>query len=141
QPRLAGAKTLNRLENVLARSEWTDPSIAEGLLCDAQGRLVEGTMSNVFLVKAGIVSTPDLSRCGVAGAQRGRVREMVQLAAGLECRVRDIDWREIEEAEEVFLTNSLIGAWPVASLGEQRWKPGPVTQRIQQLLAEDDARD
>src|SRR5690606_11828021 len=61
QPRLAGAKTLNRLENVLARGEWDDAAIAEGLLCDGAGNVVEGTMSNLFVVAAGRVATPDLS--------------------------------------------------------------------------------
>jgi len=139
QPRLAGAKTLNRLENVLARSEWSEPTIAEGLLGDADGHVIEGTMSNVFVVRQGVVDTPDLSRSGVVGAQRERVRELLQLAAGVECRVRDITWADVEQADEVFLTNSIIGAWPVASLGEQRWKPGPVTRRVQALIAEGDA--
>jgi len=53
--------------------------------------------------------------------------------------VRDITWADVEQADEVFLTNSIIGAWPVASLGEQRWKPGPVTRRVQALIAEGDA--
>lgn len=125
---------------MLARSEWSDPTIAEGLLADAQGRVVEGTMSNLFVIRQGVASTPDLSRCGVVGAQRERVRELLQLAAGIECRVRDLAWQDVEDADEVFLTNSLIGAWPVASFGERRWKPGPVTRRVQQLIAEDDAR-
>ncbi|MEO5692103.1 MAG: aminodeoxychorismate lyase [Usitatibacter sp.] len=141
QPRLAGAKTLNRLENVLARSEWSDAAIAEGLLADSQERVIEGTMSNVFIVKDGVASTPDLSRCGVVGAQRERVRELLQLAAGIECRVRDLGWADVEDADEFFLTNSLIGVWPVASFGEQRWKPGPVTKCVQQLIVDDDARD
>jgi len=140
QPRLAGAKTLNRLENVMARSEWSDPAIAEGLLGDARGCAIEGTASNLFIVAGGIVSTPDLSRCGVVGAQRERVRELAA-AAGFECRVRDIPWDELLAADEVFLTNSLIGAWPVASLGERRWAPGPVARRVQALIAEHDARD
>ncbi|HEX5629329.1 MAG TPA: aminotransferase class IV, partial [Usitatibacteraceae bacterium] len=53
QPALAGVKSLNRLENVLARAEWRDPAIREGLLADADGRLVEGTMSNVFFSTGG----------------------------------------------------------------------------------------
>jgi 4-amino-4-deoxychorismate lyase len=137
QPRLAGAKTLNRLENVLARSEWDDPAIAEGLLADAAGHVVEGTMSNLFVVKAGRVATPDLSLCGVVGAQRERVREIL----GADCDVRELSWPEVESADELFLTNSLIGAWPVARLGERRWKPGPVTRRVQSMIEEQDARD
>jgi 4-amino-4-deoxychorismate lyase len=139
QPLLAGVKSLNRLENVLARSEWSDASIAEGLLADAGGRVIEGTMSNVFLVKHGLVATPDLGRSGVVGAQRERVRELLA-GAGFECRVADITWKDVEAADEVFLTNSLIGAWPVARLEGRTWPVGAVTRRAQSLIASDDAR-
>ncbi|APV52487.1 aminodeoxychorismate lyase [Betaproteobacteria bacterium GR16-43] len=138
QPRLAGVKTLNRLENVLARSEWFDAAIREGLLCDAAGRLVEGTMSNVFLVIAGALHTPALTRCGVSGAQRDRIRDLA-LSQGIAFDVRDIPFGELREAEEVFLANSLIGIWPVVVLDNQAWKVGPLTRRLQALLAEDDA--
>ena len=136
QPRLAGAKTLNRLESVLARSEWSDAAIAEGLLGDADGRVVEGTMSNLFVVSAGRVSTPALGRCGVVGAQRERVRELL----GARCEERDIAWKALEEADEAFLTNSLIGAWPIARVAHRQWAPGAVTREVQALLAEQDAR-
>jgi 4-amino-4-deoxychorismate lyase len=139
QPRLAGAKTLNRLENVLARSEWDDASIAEGLLADSRGRVIEATMSNVFVVRHGRAATPELSRCGVVGAQRERVREL--LAAGnVACEVSDLDWSALESADEVFLTNSLIGAWPVTAFEGRRWPVGPVTRQVQAMLAEADAR-
>ena len=140
QPRLAGAKTLNRLENVLARSEWDDAAIAEGLIADAQGRVIEGTMSNVFAVKDGRAFTPDLARCGVVGAQRERVREMLA-AAGTPVEVASLDWSAIESADEVFLTNSLIGAWPVVALERREWRVGPVTRRVQALIDAADARD
>jgi 4-amino-4-deoxychorismate lyase len=139
QPRFAGAKTLNRLENVLARGEWTDPEIREGLLADAAGRLIEGTMSNVFVVRRGAVSTPDLSRSGVIGAQRERVRELLA-AQGIPCEDRDIPFEELAQADEVFLTGSLIAVWPVARFGERRWIPGPITRRVQALVDQDDAQ-
>ena len=139
QPRLAGAKTLNRLESVLARSEWNDPAIAEGLLADARGNVIEGVASNLFVVRAGAVATPRLDRCGVVGAQRERVRELLA-RAGFEVTERDIPWGELEAADEVFLTNSLVGVWPVAMLDERRWPAGPVTRRAQALVEEADAR-
>lgn len=139
QPRLAGAKTLNRLENVLARVEWDDPAVAEGLLADASGRLVEGTTSNVFLVAGGRVVTPSLERCGVEGAQRARVLDLLQ-GEGFACEVRDVAFGELETAAEVFLTNSLIGAWPVVALEARRWSPGAVTRRVQAMIGDDDAR-
>jgi len=139
QPRLAGVKTLNRLENVLARSEWFDASIREGLLCDREGRLVEATMSNIFLVRSGALVTPLLTRCGVAGAQRDRVRDLAA-AGGIPCDVRDIPFPELEEVDEVFLANSLIGLWPVVALGEHRWPVGALTRRFQAEIAADDAK-
>ena len=139
QPRLAGAKTLNRLENVLARAEWDDDSIHEGLLCDAADRVVEGTMSNVFVVRNGAVATPRLERCGVAGAQRSRVLALLA-QSGIACEETDIPYAGLAAADEVFLTNSVIGAWPVASLETRTWVPGPVTRLAQRLIREDDAR-
>jgi 4-amino-4-deoxychorismate lyase len=139
QPRLAGAKTLNRLENVLARSEWDDPAVAEGLCADASGRVVEGTMSNLFVVAQGRVATPDLARCGVVGAQRERVRELLA-REGVGCAVEDMGWDAIAGADELFLTNSLIGAWPVARFEARRWSVGPMTRRVQRMIADDDAR-
>ena len=138
QPRLAGAKTLNRLENVLARSEWSDAAISEGLVADAAGRVIEATMSNLFVVRYGVVTTPDLSRCGVVGAQRERVRELLT-GAGFECRVADLSWSEVESADELFLTNSLIGAWPVTRMDERAWPVGRVTRRVQALIEAQDA--
>jgi 4-amino-4-deoxychorismate lyase len=139
QPRLAGAKTLNRLENVLARSEWHEPEIAEGLLGDARGHVIEGISCNLFVVRDGTAATPRLDRCGVVGAQRERVREALA-AQGTAVVERDIPWLELEAADEVFLTNSLIGAWPVRALGGRAWAVGPVTRRVQALIAESDAR-
>jgi 4-amino-4-deoxychorismate lyase len=139
QPRLAGAKTLNRLENVLARSEWDDPAIDEGLLADAEGRVIEATMSNVFIASRGRVFTPDLSRCGVVGAQRERVRELLR-SEQVHCEETDLRWTDIAAADEIFLTNSLIGVWPVRQVDERAYAPGPVAARLQRLIEDDDAR-
>ena len=139
QPRLAGAKTLNRLENVLARSEWHDPGIAEGLLGDARGHVIEGVASNLFVVRGGAVATPKLERCGVVGAQRERVRELLAHAHA-EVAERDIEWAELDHADEVFLTSSLVGAWPVTTFESRHWPVGAVTRRVQALIEEADAR-
>jgi 4-amino-4-deoxychorismate lyase len=60
---------------------------------------------------------------------------------GIACDVRDLPFEALLEADEVFLTNSLIGLWPVARLGERRWAPGPVTRRLQAWIERDDAQD
>ena len=58
QPALPGIKHLNRLEQVMARREWHEPGIAEGLMCDEHDAVVEGTMSNLFLIRGGALLTP-----------------------------------------------------------------------------------
>jgi len=139
QPRLAGAKTLNRLENVLARSEWDDPAIAEGLIADGEGRVIEGTMSNVFVAAGGRVFTPDLARCGVVGAQRERVRELLRRER-VHCEERDLRWTDVLAADEIFLTNSLIDVWAVRQVDERTYAPGPMAARVRALIEADDAQ-
>lgn len=133
QPRLAGIKHLNRLENVLARAEWTDPAIAEGLLRDNGGAVIEGTRCNLFLVERGALVTPVLSGCGVAGVTRDAVIEL-SARHGVACRAETVDCERLETADEVMLVNSLIGAWPVARLGECRWGAFDMTMRVRQWL-------
>jgi len=137
QPALAGVKHLNRLENVMARAEWDDPDIAEGLLCDSGGRVIGGTMTNVFIVTGGSLATPALDQCGVSGVTRDRVIEAAG-RLGITCRIAAIPWREVSEAGEVFLVNSLAGVWPVRELESRPREPGPVTRRVQRALKEED---
>ena len=78
-PALAGMKHCNRLEQVLARAEWSGPDIAESLLFSSSGTLVSGTMTNVFVVQGSKLRTPRVDRCGVAGVMRRVVlREAVR---------------------------------------------------------------
>jgi len=133
QPRLAGVKHLNRLENVLARAEWSDPAIAEGLLLDEAGNVIEGTRCNVFIVEGDALITPDLSCCGVAGV----TRDLVMAAAGgegLRCRIEAVSLQRLEAATEVFLVNSLIGVWPVAALEQCHWSDFRVAPLVRKWL-------
>ena len=131
---LASIKHLNRLEQVLARQEWTDPHIMEGLMLDSDRNLVEGTMSNVFMVKDAVLMTPDLQRCGVAGIMRARVLEMAA-DNSMVARIQRVDRAALRQADEVFVCNSLMGIWPVIGIDEQAYAKGPVTTQLQTLLA------
>lgn len=137
QPRLAGIKHLNRLENVLARAEWRDPTVPEGLLRDPAGNVIEGTMTNLFIIEGSALLTPALDRCGVAGVQRDRV---VEAAArlGLKASVADIPLERALAADEMFLVNSVVGAWQVQRIEARRWAPGKVTPRVRQWLYDED---
>ncbi len=131
---LAGLKHLNKLENVLARAEWADPHYAEGLLFDEKGLLIEGVSSNVFLESDGNLLTPTLDRCGVAGIMRKFVlQELAPLCpAPVECR--EISLHDLQNADAVFVCNSVAGIWPVLSYGDSQWSPGVLTRQLQTEL-------
>lgn len=136
QPALAGIKHLNRLEQVLARREWDDPAIREGLLQDHDGRLIEGTMSNLFLVRGGELLTADLTGCGVAGVMRSVIFDLARTER-LPCSRRALSVEQLRSAQEVFVCNSLIGIWPVCAVdGVGRYRVGPLTRRLQTRLAQ-----
>lgn len=132
---LAGMKTLGRLEQVLARAEWDDPAVGEGLMCDGEGLVAGATAGNVFLVMADRLRTPDLSRCGVHGIMRRVTMEQAQ-RLGIHCDATRIRPADLAEASEVFITSALTGIRPVAALGDRRWAaPGPVTGALSGRLA------
>lgn len=137
-PALAGLKHLNRLENVLARAEWDDADIPEGVLCDTAGRVIGGTMSNLFLVRDHVLLTPRLDQAGVAGITRQRVLEA---AARLDLPTREAElplvdlYNAVEvKANELFVCNTLAGIWPVREFEQQRLAIGPLTRRLQQEM-------
>lgn len=126
QPLLAGLKHLNRLEQVLARAEWNDAEIAEGLLGDSAGCVIGATAANLFAVRGGRLFTPALDECGVAGVCRAEVLARREVAVG------SLTWNELMHADEVFLTSSLRGILPVRGIDAQTFAPGPVTRGLQQ---------
>ncbi|OOZ39016.1 aminodeoxychorismate lyase [Solemya pervernicosa gill symbiont] len=132
-PRLAGLKHLNRLDQVLARGEWDDDQVPEGLMLDADGWVVEGTQSNLFIIKEGRLVTPDLSRCGVAGIMREVVIEAAAMA-GIECEIGALSLESVKAADALFVCNSLIGIWPVRQLGKQLFKIDAITRTLQQAV-------
>lgn len=125
QPRLAGIKHLNRLEQVLARAEWNDPAIAEGLMLDTEGRVIAATAANLFAVTDGRLRTPRLDRCGVAGVARAEVMARVPTAE------TDLDRAALERASEIFLTSAVRGVLPVTMLADRALAVGPVTRALQ----------
>lgn len=134
-PALAGAKHLNRLEQVLARGEWGD-DYAEGLMQDTSGAVIEGTMTNIFIVRDGVLFTPELLDCGVNGVMRALVLERAR-ANGIRHRVAPMPLDAVQCANEVFLTNSLIGIWPVRRFETKEYGFGPITRALQAAIVGD----
>jgi 4-amino-4-deoxychorismate lyase len=133
---LAGIKHLNRLENVLAASEWQDREVPEGLLSDLSGFVVSGTRSNLFMLRGNILYTPNLSRCGVSGVQRDRVMDWAR-QHGITCNVVEIRMEELLGADEIFLVNSVFGLWPVREVAGYRRTTHPLSWKIQEWLSDE----
>ncbi|MCU7960593.1 MAG: aminodeoxychorismate lyase [gamma proteobacterium symbiont of Bathyaustriella thionipta] len=116
-PVLAGIKHLNRLEQVLARQEWQTPEIIEGLMLNTRGQVIEGIISNIFLLSGQQLLTPLLEQCGV----RGVMRELIMQHAekwGYQVQEKIITPHDIEKARALFVSNSLIGLWPVRQIDD-----------------------
>ena len=129
QPALAGLKHCNRLEQVLARGEWTDPAIDEGLLLDMEGNVVSATAANLFVLRDGGWHTPPVDRCGVAGV----CRAWVLSASG--ARDTRMGVADVEAADAVVLCNAVRGILPVARLGDRAWPPHAEVRALRQRLA------
>ena len=134
QPQLAGIKTLNRLEQVLARREWQDDGVFEGLMLDTDDRLICGTMSNVFLVKDQSFVTPAITQCGVSGVMRRHVLALLD-EAGISCDVREIEAGELADCEGLLLTNSQFGVLPVRECGRFTWRSSDRARSVMSLVS------
>lgn len=133
-PYLAGIKHLNRLEHILARAEWQE-EFAEGLLLDTDGYLVEATVSNIFVIKNGELLTPDLSFSGVAGVMRRVVIEVIAPRLNLPVNVKKISGNELAVADELFLSNSVFGIWPINQVdGFSNHLKHEMTRKVQEAL-------
>ena len=125
---LAGLKTLNRLESVLARAEWSDTRIWEGLMRDTDGNIVCGTMSNLFMRRGSRLITPQVDRCGIAGVMR---RWVLGQASGLQLIAAEgrVRWADLTQADEVFMTNAVAGIVSIAVIQHGRETVRPAQRR------------
>lgn len=131
QPRLAGIKHLNRLEQVLVARALDHAD--EAVCLDHDGHLVGGGRSNLFWVRDGQLQTPLLDRCGIAGIMRARILALAP-TLGRAVQIVRQPLAALETAEEVFVSNALIGIWPVRAVGSRMLAPGPVTRALQAAL-------
>jgi 4-amino-4-deoxychorismate lyase len=132
-PALAGLKHLSRLEQVSAQLELRAGDAEEGLVLDTSGFVVGGITCNVFMVRGSEIATPSLTRCGVRGVMRRAVLESASQAT-MSAVERDLTLADLEQADEIFMTNALFGIWPVARLDEREIGPGPQTAALMRRL-------
>lgn len=131
-------KSGNYLNNIMALAEAKRKGAYESIMCNAEGRMVEGSTSNVFVVKGGVIRTPALDDGLLAGITRGRIFELAA-AAGVPVAEAHMVPDELRDADEAFITSSVRGVLPVtrvdgAPVGQGT--PGPITRELMRRYGE-----
>jgi branched-subunit amino acid aminotransferase/4-amino-4-deoxychorismate lyase len=127
---LARHKTLNYWGRRLAYEKGRLEGADEVLFATVDGRIWEGTRTNLFLVRGLRLITPDLSGPVLPGVMRGLVLERA-IEIGLEVREQDVRGEDLVEADEVFLTNAVRGIIPVGRIPDRSYPAhGPCTSRL-----------
>ena len=133
QPLLAGIKHLNRLENILGRSEWSDANIPDGVLLDEDDLVIECTMSNIFARYGNQVVTPRLDLCGVSGVTRERIISQLSLL-NLTVSEEALPLSQFMQADEICICNSLFGVWQVTQFNGKSWDKQSLANELNLLL-------
>jgi 4-amino-4-deoxychorismate lyase len=130
QPALARIKHMNRLEQILAATQAQAEKVDECFVLDQTDHLVSVIAGNVFLVCQGELLTPLLDDCGVAGTRRLLIIEKWAPSIGLKVREARLTLSDLDNAEEVFYSNSLQTVRPVSQLGDQQWNRHSVCEAL-----------
>ena len=130
---LSGVKHLNRLENIVARQEWTSDQYADGILLDHDGHVIECISSNIFMRIGKIIYTPKISHIGIKGVTRELV---IQISDQLGFKVKEVTFNlnKLLEADEVLITNSLFGVMQVKKIKNRSWQHQESASLFNQLL-------
>lgn len=132
QSPLSRLKSANYLESMLARQEARAAGVDEALCLNEKGLLAEASMSNVFLVTDGILRTPGEESGILPGITRETILELAS-QLGINTLEHDIRRDELLQAQEAFLTNSLIEVMPLIEIEGKpvaSGRPGPLTNRL-----------
>lgn len=133
-PNLAGLKHLNRLDYVLASIELAaQPDLTEGILCDREGFVIEGVISNLFFVNHDELHTPSLEFAGVDGIMRQRIIAQAR-KTGLSIAQGRYTPDELLSSSECFLCNSVRGITPIVAIDQQSFEIGTQTRNLMTAL-------
>ena len=128
---LAGVKSLNRLENVMARTEMANSGYLEGLMLNAKQQVICATQSNLYIVKGKNVFTPEIVHSGVAGTTAYQINGLLE-SLGHNVQQKPLNLSDIEQADELFLTNAVKGVQPVKQFLTTQYYATTISQQIHQ---------
>lgn len=133
QAKLAGVKHLNRLENILARMEWSAPEVVDGIMLDIEDNVIECTAANIFARFGDVLVTPSLDLCGVAGITRMQILSRVN-TLNLKAKIEKLDLKKLLSADEIVISNSLYSAWQVRSIEDKTWAKQALAEKIRKAI-------
>ena len=125
-PKLAGIKHCNRLEQILARSNLSSD---EGIMLDENQNVISVTQGNIYLIIGNTLLTPKLDKCGVVGSRRSLILELTK-SLNIEVKEDLISADKLKQADEVFISNSVIGIQSVKSIEGYNLGENPLTEKI-----------
>ncbi len=132
---LVKIKSANYLDNMLARAEAKKRGAHEAIMLNTDGFVAEGSMSNIFIVSNGQLITPDDESGILSGITRNAVILLAQ-AAGITVEERKVNPEELAEADEIFLTSSIMEVIPVTVLDGRPVGHAPVPGVTTLMLAQ-----
>ena len=121
------------VNSALAKSEAVLNGYDEAILLSHDGHVAEGSAENIFLVRRGVLYTPDPSQNVLEGVTRRAIMEIARDELGVQTVERSIDRGELYSADEIFFTGTAVGICPVASVDRRKvgdGGAGPITQRL-----------
>ncbi len=131
-PKLAGIKHCNRLEQVLARSDLKSD---EGIMMDENRNVISVTQGNIYAIHGNTLITPKLDKCGVEGTRRAVILDLAKLL-GIKVKVDTLSVKELGQSDEVFISNSIIGIQSISQIGEISFGESPITKKIKDAFTE-----
>ena len=131
---VAGLKTTSYAENVVALAHAKARGAVEAVFANTRGELCEGTGSNIFVVRDGLLWTPPLDSGCLAGVTRELTLEWCR-EEGMDVREETMPLSVLLECDEVFITSSTKDVLAIDRVDARLLTPGPVTARVTRLFA------
>lgn len=129
-------KSLNFLNNILAKIEAKKKGAYEVIMLNVYGKLTEGTVCNVFFFKNGVLCTPSLE-CGILDGITRRIVIDIALRDGLKVKEDEFTKEDLYSAEEVFITSSNMEVMPVSKVDDQKYAVGNITKLLHKAYREE----
>ena len=122
-------KSLNFLNNILAKAEANKKNAYEAIMLNAYGHLAEGTISNLFFYKDNVIHTPSIE-CGILDGITRKIVLDIAAKEGFMVNEGKFTKKDIYAAEEVFITNTTIEVMPVKQVDDVHYKVGDASKLL-----------